>query len=232
MKTLILMIAMLATSVAFAKSDSQITAEKLFDSMTPAQAIASKKFSQRAWNRNLPGTSTWMGPGNICINGGNIETVKPMTVCNEWRVDLKDSKFGKSYKTFTSRSRARNYADESSNAKGSEYCSDSELNYYSHPINWQVQTCVKWAVKVENGSTKTFTSEAKADNYAEESSNAKGQAYCIQEGIVNKSFNTVFKVDFFRKTAHDKYDSKKFLGSHKYTYQSCTMQDLTPVPAN
>ncbi len=235
MKTLIMVVAMLAASVSFASSDTrdkQQAAEKLFDSMTASQAIASKSFTKRYWNNNLPGTSTWMGPGNICITGNSVQTIVPMTVCTEWRVNLKEDRFGKDYKSFAYQGQANSYAEDSSNAQGSPYCVDSFKKAYSHPLKWQVEGCVLWAVKRKDSTPRTFKTEASADNYAEESSNAQGQAYCVQEGTINRSFGTVFKVDFFRKTAGDKYDNKKMVGSHSYTYQSCDYDDLTPVPAN
>ncbi len=230
MKTIIVMIAMMVTSSAFA-IDYQDRAEDLFDSMTATQAYASNQFTKRHWNRNLPGTSTWMGPSNICISGNTIKTVQPLEICTEWQVNLKESSFGKMYKSFSSQGRANDYAEESSNARGSAYCVSSYKNYYSHPINWQERGCVLWEVKRDDYGPKTFKSEARADRYADENSGAKGSPYCVQEGLISYSFNTTFKVDFFRKTAHDRFASDKKVGSHTYTYQSCANDDLTPVPA-
>lgn len=243
MKTLIVLVALLvgATSIASPSSSEirqdrlQKRAQKLFDSMSPAEALANtkglNKFSTRKWNQYMPGTSTWFGPGSLCLDGDTINTVKPVEVCTEWSVEYK---YGfKDPKVFKSRVSAEKFAD-SDDAKGKAFCSDSYLKEVSIPLNYTVQGCVKWQVKTTRfgyRKYKTFTSKASAERFADSSSIADGSPKCVEEGTINKSMPTMYKVDFYRNTRND--DKDTYLGSYKYMYQSCDAADaLPPVQAN
>ena len=231
MKTLIVLVALLAATTSMAEPDYQDKAEKLFDGMSASEAAASNKFSKRSWNQNMPGTSTWFSPSSLCLEGNTLNTVNPVEVCTEWTLDLKNTSFGKKTKTFTNKSMA-NRAEDSSNAKGKLYCTDSFYKEVSTPLNWTEEGCVLWGVKTESNSVKTFKYESQADRYADDSSKAKGNPFCMEAGMVSKSVSSTYKMDFYRKTASNKYDGDKFLGTHTYSYQSCGGDDLPPVNAN
>ncbi len=223
MKLLITLLTVLISLNAYAKKDDdkQNRAQRLFDSMTAEEAMASNKFTKRGWNINIPGTSTWYSPSGLCLTHDSIQTTTPRTFCTEWTVNLDEAEFGRYTAVFSSYSRAKRKA-EGSNGKGKPYCTDSFEKIVSAPRVSMVERCVAWGVKLEDSSKiKRFSTRSQARRYAENSSKARGSEFCMEEGMVKRVVPTTYKVDFYRKTAHDRYDRKKLLGRHIYPIQSC-----------
>ena len=211
---LMIAIAVLLTSInLFADSDSaQKLAQRRFDNMTADEAFDSNKFRTRVWNINMPGTSTWFKPStSLCINGDTVQTVGPIKVCTLW-----SAKKDGDVKTFTSKHKAEDYGN---NVK----CVDSVSKVYSTPINYSYEGCVQWAVKLKDGfpKVKYFNYKSQAMNFAEDSSNAQGNAFCSQEGTIHKTMATTYVMEFYRKVAGINYDDDLYLGEHTYPIASC-----------
>ncbi len=221
MKQLILVITVLFSLSVYADSDRyQDRAQALFNSMTATEAYSANEFSKKMSNIHIPGTGTWYSPRNLCTTGNTIQTTSAREVCTEWTVNLRESEYGKYTAVFSSYHRAKDKA-EGSNGKGRPMCSNSYSKIMSAPLVSMVEKCVLWGVKRHDDDTRTFTSLARARRFADESSSARGSEFCMQEGMVKQTISTTFKVDFYRKTAHDRYDRSKFVGSHRYRLASC-----------
>ena len=218
------LLAITFTATAFADRDdnfAQMRAERLFDSMSADEAMNSNKFTKRIWNINLPGTSTWFKPTGLCLTNDKIQTTREIKICTEWSVDLKDREFGRDTAVFDTYGAASRKAD-SSNARGNAYCSDSFSSIISGDRTRVLQKCVLWGVKMENSARiKEFRSRVRAEDYADNSSKARGDAFCINKGLVKSTAPTTFRVDFYRKTSGDRYADKKYLGRHVYPIQMC-----------
>ena len=238
MKLLTVLAVLLVATNVFAGDDDRDKkqkAQKLFNSMTATEALESNKFDTRVWNTQLPGTSSWSGPRNICLDGDMIRSKQPYNKCVLWIVNLKEKKFGKDYKEFTYYSQASNYAEDSSNAKGRPECAESVVTEYAHPVNYTVNACVLWGVSLKEKSfgkdVKTFNYYGQANKFADDSSNAKGNPFCMEKQDVQKSFPSTYKVDFFVKRS-DKENSDK-LGSYSYPWDNCDgTATMPPAPAN
>ena len=84
------------------------------------------------------------------------------------------------------------------------------------PLLYQVWECVQWAVKTKDQSKRIFDYEAQAQQFIDESSNARGPAYCLNEGWVEKRGQTTFWVDYYSDRKRDNP-----LGRYKYFIPTC-----------
>lgn len=211
MKLLTVLLVSAMACTAFAKKDKHDSLKAEFNSMTAAQALASNKFEKKFGNKYIPGTSTWYNPQNLCIDGGNIETIKPVKFCEEWSVKFDGGKV----KTYAYKSQADDAADLE-DAKGDAFCSSVVTKIASGPMNYTVNSCVLWSKKDKDGDKKFYSKDPGDD------------ANCAEMGPVAKSISNTFRVTFY--SDRDREDE---LGSHTYRLPSC-QSDMTlpPVPAN
>lgn len=215
MKTLMVISALLMAVNVFAKhneEDSYQEAKKLFKSMSATEALMSGEFEEQFWNKLVPGTSTWYGPTNLCINGERIETINPVTFCTQWSLKYETKTGKKAVMNFEYKGQASRFAEKSKDI-GKEYCSLKEKKIASGPMKYQVRGCVLWSKKNKDGDKKYYTKEVDGSR-------------CAEYGMINKGVSPYFQVRFYADR-----DREDFLGTHRYRVPNCN-GDLTPVPAN
>jgi hypothetical protein len=170
----------------------------------------------------MPGTNTWFKPStSLCLNGKNIQTVRPVQFCTEWSVKMKNG----TTVNFTNKSLADAKAD-TKDASGDAVCSAADNRIVSVPVVSTYQGCTLWGVDNKEGqATSFFNYQGQAHDYAKNNSHAQGSSYCAQEGTLTRVMPTTYEMEFFRATASgDSYDSSLKLGSHVYKIRACTDQ--------
>ncbi len=204
MRVVVALILSVCVSNAFAKDDKQQQAEAKFAAMSAQEAFASG-FKQQIMNIQMPGTSTWMKPTDLCTDGTSVRTENPVGYCVQWTGKNDD---GKSV-TVNSYWEAKDLFD----TNPASLCSDQDYQILSTKINYTDTKCALWSAKGgddEDFKTATFSSKSKAEDYG-------GNAKCVQSQIYTAKFPTAFEVKFYRNSV----ENNRYLGSHVYAIARC-----------
>jgi hypothetical protein len=209
MKVVVALILGLCVSNAFAW-DYQSQAEAKFKAMTAEEAYASD-FKKEIMNIQMPGTSTWVKPTGLCMDGGTVRTVNPIGFCVEWTGKNDDGK------TVT----VDNYWDAKETfGSTSDKCSAQVFKIFSTPINYPASKCAKWSAKTSEDGVKYFTSKSKAEDYG-------NNVTCVETVNYTAKFPTTFAVKFYRNSL----DDSRYLGTHTYGIGRCNGGSTPEVEA-
>lgn len=214
MKVVVALIVGLCVSTAFAKDDKQMQAEAKFKAMSAQEAFASG-FKQRIMDVQMPGTSTWVKPTGLCIQGNTVRTVDPIGYCVQWTGKNDDGKFV----TVDTYWEAKNVFS----AHPASLCSAQVYQILSTPIRYAATKCTMWSAKGgddDNWKTKYFSSQSKADDYG-------SNVTCVETQNYTAKFPTSFEVKFYRNS----FENNRYLGSHTYGIGRCNGGQIPPVEA-
>ena len=213
MKVVVALILGLCASNAFAW-DYQQEAEAKFKKMSAQEAFAAG-FKTQIMDIQMPGTSTWVKPTGLCIDGSNVRTVNPVGYCVEWTGKNNDGEFV----TVDSYLEAKNLFD----SNPASLCSAQVYQILSTPIAYAAAKCTMWSAKggdEDNYKVKYFSSKSKADDYG-------SNVTCVETKNFTAKFPTSFEVKFYR----NKVQNDRYLGSHTYGIGRCNGGQIPPVEA-
>ncbi len=207
MKLLVVLVSMFVATSAFA--DSQRDAQNAFNKMGALEAYNSSMFSKTVDNIYIPGTSTWVDGNSLCKKSGMIMTKTPAyrQVCVAW--NYRNSE-GDRKSTTSLRVALKNNATCTQKVNGP---------MLAHPINYTAEVTI-WGAR-KSGELKTVAGgKAKVYRSYQEAKEA-GSPVALGTKTVSKSVATTYNVNFFRKTAHDRFDNSKKVGSHRFGVATC-----------
>ena len=194
--------------------DYQQQAEAKFDAMS-AQEAWNSDFVKHIMNPQMPGTSTWVKPTGLCIDGNTVRTVNAIGYCVQWTGKDKDG----DVRTFD------NYLQAKSILKGNinDKCSAKDFRILSTPIQYAAEKCTLWSAKGgddDNWKVKTFSSQSAADDYG-------SNVTCVNVVKYTATFPTTFKVEYYR----NRVENDRYLGSHTYGIGRCNGGSTPAVEA-
>ena len=207
--------------------------KKRFKEMGSLEAFNYKEFDKRIPKIRLPGaSSSYQANSSLCIDGNTLQTVQPVEDCYEWTVELKEKEFGKSVIIFSNIFRAQKKLE--SNGKKLT-CTAKDYDYIVVPLQRLETECLVWRVNRKgNRSPVEFTgtyAKKDAEAYAEESSSARGTAYCLPEdmGEVTKVISSTYKITFYKKAKRkNKFNEKLRVGEKIFKFSNCQRFERDP----
>jgi hypothetical protein len=211
MKFLVLVLSTLVAVSASASDDRDRTqdAKMRFNQMGALEAYNSNLFNKQTANIGIPGTSTWVKGTSLCVEGDMIRTISNSykQVCVAWSYRNND---GEKVQTSSVRLARKNDADCVSKVNGIKI--ESPINFTKEVTVWGAKEDGELKT-VAGGKAKVYSSYSKADE--------AGSPVALGTKSVHVRVPTTYKVDFFRNSSQDRYDNRKFVGSHVFGVANC-----------
>jgi|GEM_PF-3640023 len=206
-----LLVLVLSTVVAFSASASDKTqdARAKFNKMGSVEAYNSNMFNKRIANIHIPGANMSVKASALCIKGNMIQTktASYRQVCSKWSFRHSDGET----RTTTDVALA-NRKDSRCIATVNGAKIQSPINFVKEVTVWGARKSGELVDEI-GGQPTTFSSFARAQE--------EGTPVSLGTKSVHVTVPTTYKVDFFRKTASDKFNRNKQVGTHVFGLGQC-----------